>query len=176
MNHRPFEDWLLDDQPLNEQEQRELQAHLHACTSCTAIAEANLALRSTRWVSPTAGFARRFSGRLARWKTRQRRYQVLGTLVLVLGGLAAMYLFAGPLVRQALQSPADWITAVAVYLVFAAESAQILAQVARILLRDIPGFLSPTSWMVIVLASTCMVIVWGISVRRLAAAPEGAGK
>ena len=39
MNHRPFEDWLLEDQRLTSDEERELQAHLRVCTSCAAIAE-----------------------------------------------------------------------------------------------------------------------------------------
>ncbi len=32
MNHRPFEDWLLDDQPLTPEQKRDLQSHLRTCT------------------------------------------------------------------------------------------------------------------------------------------------
>jgi anti-sigma factor RsiW len=51
MKHRPFEDWLLDDQPLDPTQKRELNAHLRACNACRAIAESNLALRSARVVA-----------------------------------------------------------------------------------------------------------------------------
>jgi hypothetical protein len=52
MNHRPFEDWLLDDQPLNPSQKRELDTHLRACKVCSGIAESNLALRSARVIAP----------------------------------------------------------------------------------------------------------------------------
>lgn len=38
MDHRPFEDWLLYDEPLTSVQKSELQAHLRSCTSCAAIA------------------------------------------------------------------------------------------------------------------------------------------
>ena len=138
MNHRPFEDWLLEDRPLNGQEQRELQLHLHSCRSCTAIAESNLALHSTRWTSPPVGFADRFNQRLARWRSRQRWYQLLGTLVLVIGGLTILYAVVGSVVRQALQSPADWITAASRISCLRRRILQVLNEVGRILLRDLP--------------------------------------
>ena len=65
MNYRPFEDWLLEDQHLTSDQERELQAHLRVCTSCAAIAESNLALHSTRMVSPAEGFVSRFEMRLS---------------------------------------------------------------------------------------------------------------
>ena len=64
MNHRPFEDWLLEDQPLTSDQERDLQAHLRTCTSCSAIAESNFALHSTHMVRPAEGFAARFQLRL----------------------------------------------------------------------------------------------------------------
>jgi len=173
MNHRPFEDWLLEDRPLSGQEERELQLHLHSCRSCTAIAESNLALHSTRWTSPPPGFSDRVNRRLATWRRRQRWYQLLGTLVLVIGGLSTLYAVMGSVVQQALQSPADWITTAAVYLVFAVESLQVLNEVGRILLRDLPGFMSPVSWLVVALGGAGLALAWAVSMRRLIRARQG---
>ena len=173
MNHRPFEDWLLEDRPLSGREQRELQVHLHGCRSCAAIAESNLALHSTRLTPAPAGFADRFNERLARWRRRQRWYQLLGTLVLVIGGLTILYVVAGAVVQQALQSPAAWITAATVYLVFAVESLQVLNEVGRILLRDLRGFMSPLSWIVVSLGGVALALAWAVSVRRLVRARQG---
>ena len=173
MNHRPFEDWLLEDRPLSDQEQRELQLHLHGCRSCSAIAESNLALHSTSWTSPPAGFTDRFNERLARWRRRQRWYQLLGTLVLVLGGLAILYAVVGSGVQQAVQSPANWISTASVYLVFAVESLEVLDEVGRILLRDLSGLMSPLSWLVLSLGGAGLAMVWAISVRHLVRARQG---
>jgi hypothetical protein len=173
MNHRPFEDWLVEDRLLNDQEQRELQLHLHGCRSCAAIAESNLALHSTRWTSPAVGFSDRFNERLERWRRRQRWYQLLGTIVLVIGGLTILYAAMGGVVQQALQSPADWITAAGVYLVFAVESLEVLHEVGRILLRDLPGFMSPVGWLVVSMGGAGLATVWAMSVRHLVRARQG---
>ena len=86
MNHRPFEDWLLDEQPLTPEQKRDLQSHLRLCTSCSAIAESNLAIHTTQMVSPAPGFTDRFKARLVRRRSEQKWRQIVGTLVLVLGG------------------------------------------------------------------------------------------
>ena len=173
MNHRPFEDWLLEDRPLDGQEQRELQLHLRNCRSCSAIAESNLALHSTRWTSAPPGFTDRVNQRLASWRRKQRWYQLLGTLVLVIGGLTILYAVTGSVVLQAVESPADWITAATVYLIFAVESLQVLNEVGRILLRDLPGFMSPVSWLVVSLGGAGLAIVWTVSVRHLVRVRQG---
>ena len=46
MDHLPFEDWILNDEPLTPQQKRELDAHLQACRTCTALREVDLALRT----------------------------------------------------------------------------------------------------------------------------------
>ena len=55
MNHQPFENWLLDEEPLTSQQQRDLQNHLRGCTSCSGIADSNLALHTTHMAVPAAG-------------------------------------------------------------------------------------------------------------------------
>ena len=111
MNHRPFEDWLLDDEPLTIQQQRDLEAHVRSCSTCAAIAESNLALHAARLVAPADGFADRFWVRLEKRRREQRWRQVIGTLVLVVGGALLVYLLAGPFLIQVLQTPATFITA-----------------------------------------------------------------
>jgi hypothetical protein len=173
MNHRPFEDWLLDDQPLNSQEQRALQAHVRSCRSCAAIAESNLALHSSRWISAPPGFTQRFTRRLERWRTRQRWFQVTGTLLLVIAGILVMYAVVGPVLQQALRSPADWLTAAAVYLVLLLESMQILSEVGRILFLDLPSVVAPTGWLVLLAGASLVAAACGWWARRIATAPQG---
>ncbi|MFN2120002.1 MAG: anti-sigma factor family protein [Anaerolineales bacterium] len=173
MNHRPFEDWLLEDRHLNPQEQRALQAHVRSCRSCAAIAESNLTLHSTRWVPAPSGFAERFTQRLGRWQTRQRWFQVTGTLLLVLSGLSLLYAVALPVFQQALHSPADWLTAAAVYLVFLLESMRILSEVGRILARDLPAVVAPAGWLILAAGASFVAAACGWWARRVATAPQG---
>jgi hypothetical protein len=173
MNHRPFEDWLLEDRSLNRQEQRALQAHIRDCRSCAAIAESNLALHSTRWISAPAGFTGRFTRRLQRQRTRQMWFQVMGTLLLVTTGILLLYAIVGPILQQAFRSPADWLTAAAVYMVFLVESMQILSEVGRILVRDVPAVVAPAGWLVLVAGASLVAAACGWWARRLATAHQG---
>ena len=173
MNHRPFEDWLLDDQPLTAQQERDLQAHLRSCTSCTGIAESNLALHTTRIVAAPVGFSDRFNARFLRWRQQQRWHQVIGTVVLVLGGLGIISWLAGPVIQQALDSPAALITEAARYLVFLLTSFRALSAVMLILLRDLPSLVPPVGWLLVILGSAAAGFIWILTVRRLAHSPQG---
>ncbi len=173
MNHRPFEDWLLDDLPLDPQQQRDLQSHLRDCVSCSAIADSNLALRGTRLMSPQPGFTSRFGVRLARRRTEQRWRQVIGTVLLVLTGLGFVWVFAGPIVEDVITSPAAWIAAVVGYFLFVVTSLSALSEAGAVLLRVLPSFISPAGWFVTLLALTGLVALWGMVLRRLGRAAQG---
>ena len=129
MNYRPFEDWLLEDQSLTPEQKRELQSHLRTCEACTAIAESNFALHSVRMVSPAAGFTERFQTRLAEQRKAARIRQIIGSLVLVVGGLGLIYFLFGPIIQEAMSSPAAWITSAVGYFLFVLTSIQALSEV-----------------------------------------------
>jgi len=91
MNHQPFEDWLLNDQPLTPIEKRDLDAHIRACKYCAALVEIGLELHSVRMVSPKPGFAGRFEKRLDAQPIadfRQMLYRLIG---LLLGGAGLLF-------------------------------------------------------------------------------------
>ncbi len=174
MNHRPFEDWLLDDQPLTPQQARELQTHVRSCASCAAIAESNMALHSARLMGPRPGFADRFQVRLEKRRRQQRWSQVIGTLVLVIGGLSLVYWLAGPILMEIFVSPAAWITAGIGYLLFILTSLQVLSEATAILLRVLPSFISPAGWIALILGVAGLGSLWTLSMWRVARAPQGA--
>ncbi len=173
MNHRPFEDWLLEDQLLTLEQERDLQSHLRICVACSAIAESNLALHSPSIVSPARGFKDRFQIRLAQRRSEQRWRQIVGTLVLVVGGLGLLYWLAGPIIQEALNSPADWITTVVGYFLFILTSLQVLSVVSTILLRVVPTFVSPTGLFVLSLVVSGISLLWIVSIWRVTRTPQG---
>jgi hypothetical protein len=173
MNHRPFEDWLLDDQPLDPQQQRDLQDHLRTCVACSAIAESNIALHTTHLIAPAASFTDRFTLRLARRREEQRWQQIIGTSLLVLAGLAVTLVVAGPSLQEAFTSPAGWITAVVGYFLFLVTSLRVFSEAGAVLLRVLPGFITPAGWFVSVFAFAGLCLLWGLSIRRFGRAPQG---
>ncbi|MFH1185704.1 MAG: hypothetical protein V1755_11815 [Chloroflexota bacterium] len=173
MNHQPFENWLLDDEPLTIQQERELQMHLRGCTACAGIADSNLALHSRRLVTPPPGFTDRFRPRLADWRREQLRRQALGTIVLVVAGLALLYALAWPAILDAMRSPAAWLGLITAYLVGMFTFLSVFAQVGSILLRNLPDIVPPAAWFAMFVAGCVLGSLWIVTMRRLARAPQG---
>ena len=173
MNHRPFEDWLLEDQPLTPEQKHELQSHLRTCAACAAIAESNLALHSVKMVSPAAGFVDRFQTRLAEQRKAARIRQIIGTLIFVIGGLGLVYWLISPFIQQVISSPAEWLTTAVGYFLFVLTSIQTLSEVSLILMRVIPTFISPLGWFVLIAISGGLGLIWTVSITRFARIPQG---
>jgi hypothetical protein len=173
MNHRPFEDWLLEDQHLTSDEERELQAHLRACASCAAIAESNLALHSTRMVSPAEGFVSRFEMRLVENRKAMRIRQIIGTTIFVLAGLAFLYWLASPFIQEVMRSPADWITNVVGDFLFILTSVQALSEISHVFTHLLSDFISPIGWLVILFLVSGLGVVEVLSIWQFTRIPQG---
>lgn len=171
MNHRPFEDWLLADQPLNPEQKRELQTHLRDCTACTALAEVNLALRSARTVVPAPGFSSRWQARLAVEHKLQRRRQAIGSSILALGGVGLLVWIATPFVMAFLASPAEWITNWISYMLFLLTSVRALSEAASVIMRVLPEVVPPYIWLVAVSALAGAALLGSISIWRVTRYP-----
>jgi hypothetical protein len=174
MNHRPFEDWLLEDQPLDPTQKRDLDAHLRTCETCRAIAESNLALRSARIVAPEPGFSARFQERLVLARRAQRRRTLLGTLFFSLGGLLLLALLAGPFLVSLIGSPADWIASIIQIILFVYTTSLAVAEAGSIILGVLPAFMPPFVWLVLLSILSGLGLLWSVSIWRLTRRPQGA--
>ena len=174
MNHQPFEDWLLDDEPLTTQKQRELQVHLRNCTSCSAIADSNLALHTQHMAIPQPGFTDRFRPRLTVWKKEQLRRQAIGTVVLVAAGLALLYAVAGPAMLEAVRSPAAWMRDVTMYVLSLFTIARVAGQVGSVVLRSLSGLIPTGAWWAVLAGGFGLGVLWTFVMRVRPRAPQGA--
>jgi hypothetical protein len=173
MNHRPFEDWLLNDIPITLEQKRELDSHVRTCTYCASLAETGMVLKSVKEVPPQAGFATRFQAHLAARKLADRRRRFWGTIMFVFGGLAILMWLAGPYTASFFASPATWISVLVEWVVFLITTLQAVAQAGSVLLRVFPSFLSPYAWMVLVSAFAGIGLLWSISIWRFVRVPRG---
>ena len=167
MNHQPFEDWLLEEKPINPKQKLELEAHLRVCTYCSALAASGKALHSVKKVAPAAGFSARFQARLAKQKAAERRRRFWGALVFTLGGLALLMWLVGPYVASFFASPAGWVSAVIEWAVFVFTTLQAVTEAGSVLVRVIPGFLPAFVWMIVISALAGIVLLWSVSIWRL---------
>ncbi len=166
MNHQPFENWLLNDKPMNSKQKLELDAHLRTCSYCAALVETGRALRSVKKVSPAAGFTTRFQARLAQQRVAERRRRLWGTLLFTLGGLAMLMWIAAPYLASFFASPATGITSMIGWAVFIITTLQAMLKASLVIVNIIPAFLSPFAWMVLVSAFAGISLLWSVSIWR----------
>lgn len=173
MNHQPFEEWLLTEKLINPKERLELDAHLRICSYCSALAETGKALRTVKRVAPAAGFSARFQARLAIQKAADRRRKRWGTVLFTFGGLVMLMWLVGPYLLSFFAAPATWIAAFIQWVVFLITTLQAVTQAGSVLLRMLPGFLSPFGFMVLVSAFAGIGLLWSVSIWRFVRVPRG---
>jgi hypothetical protein len=173
MNHRPFEDWLLNEQPLTSEQKRELQIHIQDCTHCTALAEVNFELHSVKMAAPAPGFTARFQKRLAEQRVHERRNRLVGVFILAAGGVGLLGWYASPYVIQFLASPAGWIAAAVNFFLILFDMARAIGDIGSILFRVLPGFIPPFGWMVILSTISGLVLLWTVSIWRFSRFTKG---
>ena len=173
MDHRPFEGWLLNNQMLTADEKRQLNAHLQVCSSCGALAEVNLALKSAKMAEAAAGFTDRFQVRLAARKQALRRRNFWGFLLLALSVLSVLTLIGWPVITGMLQSPVDllssWLGALLAFWV----TLNAMTHAGLVLFRIVPGFIPAYIWTVILFAACGWSLLWVFSLFKFAKFPQG---
>ena len=173
MNHQPFEEWLFTETLISPRERLDLDAHLRICSYCSALAETGKALRTVKRVSPAAGFSTRFQARLAMQKAADRRRKRWGTVLFTCGGLVMLMWLVGPYLASFFAAPATWIAALVEWAVFLITTLQAVTQAGSVLLRMLPGFLSPFGFMVLVSAFAGIGLLWSVSIWRFVRVPRG---
>jgi len=173
MKHQPFEEWLLNDMPLGSDQKRELDLHVRSCAYCAALAETGMALHSVKMVSPADGFVARFQIRLAAHKLAERRQRFWGAILFAFMGLALLLWLLAPSVVSFIASPATWITTFVEWGVFLITTVNAMFQAGSVLLRIVPGFLSPFMWMIMVSAVAGLSLLWSVSIWRFVRVPQG---
>ena len=173
MNHQPFEEWLLTEKLIGPREKLDLDAHLRICSYCSALAETGKALRTVKRVSPASGFSTRFQARLAMQKAADRRRKRWGTVLFTFGGLVMLMWLLGPYLLSFFAAPATWIAALIQWAIFLITTLQAVTQAGSVLLRMLPGFLSPFGFMVLVSAFAGIGLLWSVSIWRFVRVPRG---
>ncbi len=99
MSHQPYEEYLFRKEPLNAEQQHQLNSHLKDCEHCSSLAGtfANLEEMFTNSPTPepTPGFTQRWHVRLKEYRTKQQRrnlwFMTIG--LFFLSGLILLFLF-----------------------------------------------------------------------------------
>lgn len=113
MNHLPFKEWLLSEEPLTPEQGQAFQEHVRGCAECQQLqaswGEVHNLFRRVPQAAPAAGFANRWQTRMAARQARRQHIQ-LG-LALTGGAVLALslILLLGTQLSSLLQSPAQYL-------------------------------------------------------------------
>jgi len=173
MDHRPFEDWFLEEKVLAADEKRQLNLHLRTCSSCTALAEVDLALKSARAAEPAAGFAERFQVRLVARKKTLRQRNFWGFLVLIVSVLSLLVWLSWPVINDMIQSPVNWLASWLSSLLSFWAALQAMLHAGVVLFKVVPSFVPAYIWTVILFAAGGWSLLWVFSLMKLTKIPQG---
>ena len=173
MDHRPFEGWLLNNQMLDADEKRQLNAHLQVCSSCTALAEVNLALKSVKTIAPETGFTERFQIRLEAQKKALRRRNFWGFTLLALSALSVLTLIAWPVLTSLLHSPVDLLASWISSLLSLWAAFQAMTHAGLVLFKVIPDFIPAYIWTIVLFAACGWSLLWVFSLIKFTKFPQG---
>ena len=174
MNHQPFEDWLLNDKKLTDEEKRELNSHLQVCRNCAALSQTGFALRAARVIPPTTGFVARFEARLAAQKIAERRRRLWGLFILIITGIGLFGWLAAPYLFAFASAPIEWMATGIGYFLFVVTTLQVFTEMISVFLKVIPDILPPYVWMVVASTLAGFTLLWTTSIWRFSRAPQGA--
>ena len=167
MDHRPYEDWLLNDERLTPEQDRDLRVHLRTCADCNALARSNLAMRAAPVVAPREGFALRVQERLAAQRVVQRRRTFIGLFLLIAAGLVGLIWLFLPYFSYLALPPAQlsnlWIS----NLVFLALTVRAWGALGETLLIVLGSLVPTYVWVLSLLILGGMGSLWIFSFRRV---------
>lgn len=167
MNHRPFEDWLLENQPLTPEQNQELKAHLKTCTTCTALVEVDLSLKAPRLVAPRPGFTQRFQLQMAAERKLLRKRQLWALALLSLIAILSVGLLIFQLFSVWLSSPAQVFVTWVTWWVTLVSSIRTYGSIGLALLKIAAGIIPLPLWLGLVAGSFLLVLVWVTSLWKL---------
>ncbi len=174
MDHQPYETWLLDDLYLTPEQERDLRAHLRSCSSCAALAGANLALRSAPMKVPAEGFALRFQTRLVAQRAVQRKRTIFGVFLLILASIGLLVWIGMPYVSLLSISPAVFTSDAVSEMIHLGLVLRAFSTVGDVLFNVLVTFVPVYVWALSLLFFSCTASLWVVSVHRFGKRAESA--
>lgn len=180
MNHQLFENWLLSEDPLPEDDARALRDHIMDCDQCSELEDAWLDVASlfaeVPEVEPAPGFVNRWQTTLATEKAAARvmrqRWQSWILLVVIANAAAVTLLLMGIELFQTYASVTDWVLS----WVYKAATAMVLANgfgnAFVTIVRTIPQLIPTSWWVAIVITLSASTMVWIASMKKLSSLPR----
>jgi hypothetical protein len=169
MVHRPFEDWLLDEERLTTEKAVALQEHLQSCASCRQLSQAwqevEVDLHTSPILAPRTGFTNRWQARLEADRRRLHRRQSAAALGFSLGGAAWLFGSLTLLALPVLTTPKLLLWAWVLHLLELISYTGDLQEIILSLFHIQSGMIPIAWWILLVGFFSMLVVMWIVSLR-----------
>jgi len=170
MKHQQFENWILMDEELNKEQQRDLHGHLKECSQCQALFQANQQIthlfKTAPEPAPVAGFSTRWLGQIDRVEKRKNRiilFSSLGAISLAtLILLSTVGLELRSVVGNFPQMLYELVTLIANWIVFLNQMSDIITPLFRVGAK----LLSPIWLFIILFGLSGITAAWTVKFYR----------
>ncbi len=170
MNHQPFETWIIDDLPLDKQQQTELEEHLRDCQSCKTLQlsweTAKHKIKSAPVKQPSPGFSMRWQASLKERREAEARSQSR-TLFIWIGSLVAVSIITFGVIALPELSFISMVISFVTTLITVTTSVESIVA----LVESVANSLSPTARILAGIGLSTVIsvftFVWGITVWRM---------
>jgi hypothetical protein len=171
MNHQPYEDWLLSEEPLLPEQACELESHLRLCGSCRRLSESWTDIQNffqvVPDVKPQAGFSARWLTRLEEREKKSKQRQSWMMLILTGGVAAFIFILIGINFAMSINQPmqllligtnkiADWLSVI-----------KAINEVSSALLELVSIMIPPVWWVIFAAMISLLSLLWIYSLNQL---------
>jgi hypothetical protein len=170
-NHQPYEDWILSQTALNQEQREALQDHLRTCEACNQLSEAWMEvenqLHRAPMAAPESGFAHRWMARLEAENLRHLRRQTFLVMLFSVGGAVFLASILGIWFFPVLTHPVPVILAWVYEAIGVILSLNTYAEVVEILARTVFEVVPETVWLAIAGGFGILGALWIIAYQKL---------
>jgi hypothetical protein len=170
MKHQQYENWILMDEEINQEQQRDLHGHLKQCSQCQALYQASHQIthlfKTTPEPTPAAGFSTRWLEQIEKAEKRKNRLILFVTLGVISLATVILLSTVGLELRSVMgsfpQMMFELVTLIANWFVFFNQISDIITPLFRVGAK----LLSPVWLYVSVFGLSGITAAWTIAFYR----------
>jgi len=179
MNHQPFEQWLLSEDPLTPEEKQAFDSHVNSCQYCRELLVAwhgvTDLFQEVSDIEPAAGFTSRWIERLEREKridqAVRHRWQSVIMLILFANVITGLVILLGTQFLTTFDTPLSLVMSGLYRLISVISFVNAIQNISITLFRSIFSVVPLGIWAILGFGLLGSIATWVVSLKSLSVLP-----